>query len=54
MDYDIFELGDVELQSGETLSQAFLAYKTYGTLNATKDNVIVFPTSFGDQHYQNE
>ncbi|WP_103109304.1 alpha/beta fold hydrolase [Brevibacillus reuszeri] len=54
MDYDIFELGDIGLQSGETLPQAFLAYKTYGTLNATKDNVIVFPTSFGDQHYQNE
>lgn len=54
MDYDIFELGDVGLQSGETLPQTFLAYKTYGALNTAKDNVIVFPTSFGDQHYQNE
>ncbi|MGG1658361.1 alpha/beta fold hydrolase [Brevibacillus sp. NRS-1366] len=54
MDYEIFELGDVLLQSGAILPQAFLAYKTYGTLNANKDNVIIFPTSFGDQHYQNE
>ncbi|WP_064203166.1 alpha/beta fold hydrolase [Brevibacillus brevis] len=54
MDYDIFHLGDVRLQSGVTLPHAFIAYKTYGTLNAAKDNVIIFPTSFGDQHYQNE
>jgi hypothetical protein len=34
MDYEIFELGDVTLQSGMTLRNAQLAYKTYGTLNA--------------------
>ncbi|GIO12086.1 homoserine O-acetyltransferase [Cohnella xylanilytica] len=54
MDYDIFDLGDVTLQSGATLPGAFLAYKTYGRLNAKKDNVIVYPTAFGDQHVQNE
>ena len=31
-----------------------LAYKTYGTLNARKDNVIVYPTSFSAQHYDTE
>lgn len=54
MDYEIFELGDVTLQSGEVLPEAFLAYKTYGTLNADKSNVVVYPTAFGDQHYHNE
>ncbi|GIP22284.1 alpha/beta fold hydrolase [Paenibacillus sp. J22TS3] len=54
MDYEIFDLGDVTLQSGVTLPDAFLAYKTYGTLNDKKDNVIVYPTAFGDQHLQNE
>lgn len=54
MDYEIFNLGDVSLQSGVTLPDAFLAYKTYGKLNEQKDNVIVYPTAFGDQHVQNE
>ncbi|WP_201004674.1 alpha/beta fold hydrolase [Paenibacillus glycanilyticus] len=54
MDYETFELGDVSLQSGMTLPNAFLAYKTYGILNEKKDNVIVYPTAFGDQHVQNE
>ncbi|WP_168122580.1 alpha/beta fold hydrolase [Paenibacillus sp. HB172176] len=54
MDYNIFDLGDVTLQSGVTLPSAYLAYKTYGRLNEQKDNVIVYPTAFGDQHVQNE
>lgn len=54
IDYEIFDLGDVTLQSGVTLPNAFLAYKTYGRLNEQKDNVIVYPTAFGDQHVQNE
>ena len=31
-----------------------LAYKTFGTLNAAKDNVIVYPTWYSGQHYDNE
>ena len=53
-DYEIFEAGDLELQSGETLRGAKLAYKTHGQLNANKDNVVVFPTFFGGTHAQNE
>jgi hypothetical protein len=34
MAYEIFELGDVVLQSKQTIRGARLAYKTYGTLNA--------------------
>ncbi|HEY1794862.1 MAG TPA: alpha/beta fold hydrolase [Stellaceae bacterium] len=49
-DYQIFEAGDVVLQSGLTYRGARLAYKTFGTLNAAKSNAIVHPTSFGAQH----
>jgi homoserine O-acetyltransferase len=53
-DYDIFEFETVRLQSGLTLHQAQLAYKTYGQLNAARDNVIVMPTFYGGQHAENE
>ena len=53
-EYEVFEAGDLDLQSGETLREAKLAYKTHGRLNASKDNVVVFPTFFGGRHTQNE
>ena len=40
----------VVLQSGLTYRGARLAYKTHGTLNAARSNVIVYPTSCGAQH----
>ncbi len=54
LDYEMFDLGNVVLQSGATLRNATLAYKTYGALNANKDNVIVYPTWYSAQHYENE
>lgn len=53
-DYDIFEAGDVTLQSGAVFPGMKLAYKTYGALNAARDNVILYPTSFSAQHYDTE
>jgi homoserine O-acetyltransferase/O-succinyltransferase len=53
-DYEIFELGDVRLQMGETLRDAKLAYRTYGSLNEAKSNAIVYPTWYSGQHYDNE
>ena len=52
--HQVFELGDIDLQSGLKLRGARLAYKTYGELNAGRDNAIVFPTFFGSQHPSNE
>ena len=49
-DYEIFEAGDVALQSDAVFPQLRLAYKTFGVLNAAKDNVILYPTSFSAQH----
>jgi homoserine O-acetyltransferase len=54
LDYDIYELGDVKLQRGATLRNCKLAYKTFGKLSAAKDNVIVYPTWYSGQHYENE
>jgi homoserine O-acetyltransferase len=49
-----FSLGDLELQSGETLPGATLSWKTYGTLSPAKDNVVVYPTSYSAQHADQE
>jgi len=54
VDHAIFELGDFELQSGEVLPGAQLAYKTYGELNANGDNVVVLPTFYTGSHRRNE
>jgi len=53
-DYEIYELGDVELLSGKTLLSAKLAYKTYGSLNLKKNNVVVLPTFYTGTHIRNE
>ena len=53
-DYEIFEAGNVVLQSGAMLRDAKLAYKSYGSLSASKNNVIVYPTWYSGQHYDNE
>ena len=45
-----FECGDVLLQRGGTLKDAKIVYKTFGTLNAARDNVIVYPTSYSAHH----
>ena len=52
--FDTFELGDVTLQSGAVLPEARLAFKTYGKLNAGRDNVIVLPTFYTGTHERNE
>ena len=52
--HKIFALGNVQLQSGETLHDAKIAYQTYGTLNAAKDNVVLLPTFYTGTHKRNE
>lgn len=53
-DYETYSLGDLVLQRGATLRDAKLAYKTFGRLNESKDNVIVYPTWYCGQHVDNE
>ena len=45
-----FELREFQLQCGTTLPEAHLIYQTYGTLNAERTNVVLYPTSYGAQH----
>jgi homoserine O-acetyltransferase len=51
---EVFELGDITLQSGARLGDARLAFKTYGRLSAARDNVIVLPTFYTGTHERNE
>jgi len=53
-EHHVFDLGDVDLQSGETLLDAKLAYKTYGVLNSRADNAVVLPTFMTGSHRRNE
>ena len=45
-----FALGDLVLQSGETIPAATLSWCTWGTLAPGRDNVVVFPTSYSAHH----
>ena len=54
VDFDIFPLGDVTLQSGEILKGAHLAYRTWGTLNRAADNAVLIPTYYTGTHRSNE
>src|SRR5258708_7740567 len=46
----VFDLGDLVLQSGETLQGAKIACKTHGRLAADKSNVVLYPTPYAAQH----
>src|ERR1700678_3874401 len=52
--YELFDLGDFKLQSDVTLPAARLAYKTYGSLNAQRNNAIVFPCAYNGLIAENE
>ena len=53
-EYEIFNLGDFEFQCGAVLPNAKLAYKTLGTLNKDKSNVILLPHPVGGTHENSE
>lgn len=46
----VFELGDWPTERGGVIRKARLAWQTHGTLNAARDNVIVYPTSYTATH----
>ena len=45
-EFQLFDLGNLVLESGETLRGAKLAYRTFGTLNADKSNAVLVTTWF--------
>src|SRR5215510_8357054 len=42
--YELFDIGDLNLEDGGTIRSCRLAYATFGALNTAKDNAILFPT----------
>jgi homoserine O-acetyltransferase len=46
----VLDAGDIALQSGSRLPAARLSWKAHGTLSPARDNVVVYPTSYGAQH----
>jgi homoserine O-acetyltransferase len=48
--HELHELGNLPLDAGVTLPNAKIAYATYGTINAARDNVIVFPSWYTGSH----
>ncbi|WP_019588517.1 alpha/beta fold hydrolase [Deinococcus apachensis] len=46
----VFELGDLHVERGGVIRGARLAWQTHGTLNAARDNVIVYPCSYTATH----
>jgi homoserine O-acetyltransferase len=53
-DYEIFEIANVMLQKGGFLPTVRLAYKTLGTLSASRDNAVLVPTWYTGTHGDNE
>ncbi len=45
-----FVLRDFPLARGWVLPEARLVYQTYGQLSSAKDNVVLYPTSYGAHH----
>ena len=45
-----FRLGDLPVQSGEIIRDAKLVWKTHGTLAPGRDNVVLYPCSYGAKH----
>ncbi|WP_424949317.1 alpha/beta fold hydrolase [Deinococcus sp.] len=46
----VFWLGDLAAERGGVIQGAKLGWQTHGTLNAARDNVIVYPTSYTATH----
>jgi homoserine O-acetyltransferase/O-succinyltransferase len=50
---ELFQLGDMTLQSGHVLRDAKLAFVTCGTLSPSGDNAVLFPSYYTGTHQEN-
>jgi len=46
----IFRLGDLPVEAGGTIADARLSWKAHGTLSPARDNVVIYPCSYGARH----
>ena len=49
--HQMAQLGDLALESGEVIKDFRMSYVTHGTLNAAKDNAILFHHGFAAHHH---
>lgn len=40
-------IGDLKLQSGKTLYNCQIGYRTFGSINVDSSNIIIYPSWFG-------
>ncbi len=45
-----FELGDLKVARGGTISRARIVWRAHGTLSPARDNVVLYPCSYTAQH----
>ena len=50
----VYQAGNVVLQSGRTFRTLSIVSQTVGTVNAERSNVIVYPTSYSAQHHDTQ
>src|SRR5262245_34599342 len=50
--HQLFNEGDLKLESGEVIKDFSISYVTHGTLNAKKSNAILMVTAVGGNHHR--
>ena len=50
--HQLFNEGDLKLESGEVIKDFSISYVTHGTLNAKKSNAILVVTAVGGNHHR--
>src|SRR5262249_59440968 len=50
--HQLFNEGDLKLESGEVIKDFSISYVTHGTLNAKKSNAILVVTAIGGNHHR--
>ena len=50
--HQLFQEGDLKLESGEVIKDFSISYVTHGTLNASKSNAILMVTAISGNHHR--
>jgi len=50
--HQLFNEGDLKLESGEVIKDFSISYVTHGTLNAKKSNAILMVTAISGNHHR--
>src|SRR5262245_53368225 len=50
--HQLFDEGDLKLESGEVIKDFSISYVTHGTLNPKKSNAILMVTAIGGNHHR--